>query len=69
MEVETLEEYLLASAESAYENPGEQAPMGIMALDSEIQVSENKSPWRDQKRSLLPSWTGTYNTGEGTADV
>ena len=32
MLAETLEEYALASAEAADENPGEQAPMGFMAL-------------------------------------
>ena len=31
-----MEEYALASAESDYENPGKQAPMGIMALGGEI---------------------------------
>ena len=31
MVAETLEDYSLASAEVAYENPGEQAPMGFMA--------------------------------------
>ena len=31
MVAETMEEYLLASVEAAYKNPGEQAPMGFMA--------------------------------------
>ena len=48
---ETLEEYMLDYAEEAYENPGEQAPRGIMALGGEIQVSENTSTWMDYKHS------------------
>ena len=35
MATEILEEYVLASTEAAYENPGEQAPMGLMALGRE----------------------------------
>ena len=31
MVTETMEEYALDSAEAAYENPGEQTPMGFMA--------------------------------------
>ena len=58
---ETLEEYALDSAEEAYKNPGEQAPMGIMALGGGILVSENTSPWMDQKHSSLPHPTGTNN--------
>ena len=38
---ETMEEYSLSSAEAAYENPGEQAPMGFMSSGGEIQGSEN----------------------------
>ena len=44
MAAETMEEYALASAEVAYENPGEQEPMGFMKLSGEIQGSENASP-------------------------
>ena len=51
-----------ASAEAAYENPGEQSPMGFMALGRKIQGSENTSPWMDRKRSVLPSLIGTENT-------
>ena len=47
-----MEGYSLASAEAAYENPGEQAPMGIMALGGEIQGSENEPP---------PGWTGNIH--------
>ena len=39
MLLETLDEYALASAEAAYENPGDQSPMGFMALGREIQGS------------------------------
>ena len=31
MVAETMEDYALAPAEAAYENPEEQAPMGLMA--------------------------------------
>ena len=31
MVAETMDKYALSSAESTYENPGEQAPMGFMA--------------------------------------
>ena len=51
MVAETLEEYALDSVEAAYENSGEQAPMGFMASGGEIQGSENTSPWMDQKSS------------------
>ena len=34
---EMMEEYALSSAEAAYENPGQQAPMGFMELGGEIQ--------------------------------
>ena len=30
MVAKTIEEYVLASVEATYENPGEQAPMGFM---------------------------------------
>ena len=57
-----MEEYALDSAEAAYDNPGEQAPMGIMALGGEIQGSENESPQMDRKRLFYPSLTGNDNT-------
>ena len=40
---ETMEEYVLASAEADDENIGEQSPMGFMESGGEIQGSENKS--------------------------
>ena len=53
-----MEEYTLASAEAAYENPGEQAPMGFMALGGEIQGSENTPPLDGLETLifLLPDW-------------
>ena len=57
-----MEEYALASAEAAYENPGGQAQMGFMVLGKEIQGSENVSPQMDWKRSFSPYRTGTDNT-------
>ena len=62
-------DYALASAEAAYDNPGEQAPMGIMALGGEIQGSENESPRMDRKRLFYPSPTGTDNTRWDTEDI
>ena len=69
MVVETMEEYVLASVEEAYENPGEQAPMGFMASGGEIQVSKNTTPWMDRKRSYLPSLTDINNTNWETASM
>ena len=39
MVAETMEEYALASAEVAYENPGKQAPMVFMESGGEIKGS------------------------------
>ena len=64
-----MEEYALASAEAAYENPGEQAPMGFMAPGGEIQGSENTPPWMNRKRSSFPSLPGNDNTNWETAAV
>ena len=64
-----MEEYELASAEAAYENSGEQAPMVFVASGGYIQVSENTSSWMDLKRSYFPSLTGTKNTNWDTMDV
>ena len=69
MVAETMEEYALASAEADYENTGEHAPIGLVAFGGEIQGSENAYPWMDQKRSYLPSPTGTKNTRWETAAV
>ena len=51
---EKLEDCALDSAEEAYENPGEQAPMVFMALGGKMQGSENTSHWMDRKRSYFP---------------
>ena len=69
MATETMEEYSLASEEAAYENPGEQAPMGFMASGREIQGSENNPPWMDRKCSSFTSLTGTENTNWDNASV
>ena len=69
MLAETMLEYALYSAEAAYENPGEHAPMGFMALGGEIQGSENISPRMDRKMSPLLSPTGTNNTRRDTAAI
>ena len=43
MLVEALEEYSVATAESSYKDPGEQAPMGIMASGVEMKRVGNES--------------------------
>ena len=62
MVAETLEEYALDSVEAAYANPGEETPMIFMELGGEIQVSENKLPWMDQKRYYFPCLTDADNS-------
>ena len=66
MVVEKMEEYALASAEAAYKNPGEQAPMGFMALGGEIQGSENAPPpyGPETVMSPLPDWHRKYQVGD-----
>ena len=43
MLVEALEEYSVATTESSYKDPGEQAPMGIMASGVEMERVGNES--------------------------
>ena len=69
MVAETMNKYELASAEADYENPGERAPMGLMAQGGEIQGSENTPPWMERKRSPPTSLTGADSTNWETADV
>ena len=69
MAEETMVQYALASAEAAYENPGEQAPMGFMASGGEIQGSDNTPPWMGRKCSSFLSLTDTENTNWETAAV
>ena len=54
-----MEEYALASAEAAYEYPGEQAPMGFLAA----------SHWWDIKKNTFTSQTFSENTNWDTATV
>ena len=56
MLAETMEEYTLASAEAAYENPGEQAPMVFMASGREIQVVDGPEMFIFP----LPDWHREY---------
>ena len=56
-----MDQYALTSAEAAYENTGEQAPMEFMASGGEIQGSENTFPWMERKCSSFSSLTGTEN--------
>ena len=46
MAAETMQEYSLASAETAYEDPGEQAPIGFMATEG-VFDDLNASHWWD----------------------
>ena len=48
MVAESMEEYALASAKGAYEYPGEQAPMGLIASGGGIHDG-NDSHWWNQK--------------------
>ena len=48
MAAEAMEEYYLASSEAAYEDPGEQAPMGFMA-ERGLFHDGNASQWWDHK--------------------
>ena len=48
MIAEEMEEFSLDSAESAYEDPGEQAPMGFMASVG-VFHNGNASHWWDKK--------------------
>ena len=50
MVAEAMEEYALASAEAAYEDTMEQAPMGFMATGGGFHDG-NVSHWWDQKHS------------------
>ena len=54
MLVEPLEKYVLDSGELAYENTGQQAPMGFIASGGEFHYSGNAFQWADQKH---PSFT------------
>ena len=53
-----MDQYALTSAEAAYENTGEQAPMEFMASGGEIQGSENTFPLDGTEMFifLLPDW-------------
>ena len=57
MVAEALEEYALSSSESAYEDPGQQAPIGSMASGVESCESGNDSHWLDQKQPSFTSIT------------
>ena len=68
MLAEAIQEYALAYAETAYEDPGKHAPMGFMASGGESHEYRNSYHWWYQKR---PSFTNqTYsenNNWETTA--
>ena len=60
-----MEEYVLDSAEAAYENPEEQAPIGFMELGGEIQGSEIHPPDGPETFiSPLPDWHRQYQVGD-----
>ena len=56
MVAEAMEEYVLASAESAYEDPGEQASMVFMEAGGGLH-DLNASHWWDQKHPSFTSQT------------
>ena len=53
---EKMEEFVLASKEAAYEEPGKQAPMGFMDSGIEFHEDGNSSHCADQKH---PSFTNS----------
>ena len=61
MMLESLVEYMLASAEAAYEDPGQQMPMGFMASGGQF-YGVNASNWVDQKQPSFTSSTYSYTT-------
>ena len=69
MVAETMDEYVLASAEAAYNNTGEKATIGFMASGGGIKGSENTPPWMDRKCLSFPYLTGTNNINWDTAAV
>ena len=58
---EAMEEYVLASAEALYEDPGEQAPMCFMDAGG-VFHDLNFYHWWDQKHPSFPSHTFSDNT-------
>ena len=59
---------MLASAEAAYEDPGEHAPMVFMA-SGVVFHDGNTYHWWDQKHPPFPSQTFSENTNWETAAV
>ena len=68
MVAEEIEEYALDSVETAYEDPGEQAPMGFMTAGGGFHDG-NVSYWLDQKHPSFTSQTCSDNTNWETAAV
>ena len=68
MTLEAMEEYALASAEVAYEEPGEQEPMIFMAAGG-LFNDGNASHWRDHKHPSFISQTCSENTNWENADI
>ena len=68
MVAEAMEEYVLASAETAYEDPGKQVPMGLMVSGGGF-YNGNASHWWDWKNPSFPNQTCSENTNWDTAAV
>ena len=68
MVAEEMEEYALASAEAAYEDPGEQTPLEFMA-SGEVFHDGNVSHWLDQKHPSFPSQAFLENTNCETSAI
>ena len=68
MVAESMEEYGLASAEAAYERPGEQVPIGFMASRRGF-YDRNISHLWDQKHPSFSIQTCSENTNSETAAV
>ena len=50
-----LEEYMLASAEAAYQNSGKHVPVGFMDSKVESNKSGDAYHWLDQNNPFLPA--------------
>ena len=62
MSEEAMEEFALASAEAAYEDPGEQALIIFMNAGGESHEARNASYWWDCKLPSFPRQTFSENT-------
>ena len=60
---------MLASAEAAYEDPGEQVPMGFVSSGGEFHEAKSDSHWLDYKNPSFPSPTCSDNSNWDSASM